>query len=271
VRSDFFAEQRRVPAGEARTFTFRGLERARRLESNPMLSYKLHIGASDPHEQHPIIMRFKDGSWVDRIYVPAQRHSLVVPWQYIEDDGTLAIEIFNAGVREDQFFPGAGTMMWDADGVEVLFKVGNFEPNFIRAFLLEWIKLGFLAMLGICCATVLNFPVALLFTATIYLVGSLTPFLGVALGDYTVRGEDPILVQAFQFVVKAIATGTYYMLAIFGEMNGEARLVQGRLVSWATVGWAAITIGIVWTGLSAIVGLFAFRRKELAIYSGQGG
>jgi len=271
VRRDFFSAQRMVPAGETRTFVFRGLERARALQSNPTLSFLLHIGASNPHEQHPVIIRFKDGTWVDRIYVPAQRHAQIIPWQYIDADGTLTIELMNLGVRDDNFYPGTGTINWDTSGIEVLFKVGAFEPNFARALLLEWVKLSFLAMLGICCATILNFPVALLFTATVYLIGTLSPFLAIALEFYYIDPNDYWLVRAFQGVVKAVAMAAHFALSGFGEVSGSTLLVEGRLVPWASVGKAFAIIGVIWTGAAAFIGWLLFKRKEIAIYSGHGG
>lgn len=271
VRRDALAAQRQIAPAESRTFVFQGLQRARELQSNVALSFFFHIGASNPHEQHPVIFAFKDGRWIDRIFVPAQRHTQLIPWNYVDPDGSLTIEIRNLGVRDDQFFAGSGTINWDADGVEVLFKVGGFEANFVRAFLLEWIKLAFLAMLGICCATVLSFPVALLFTTTVYFVGLLSPFLAAAIDNYWINPADYWLVQAFQGVIRAIAVAAHFALSGFGEVSGESLLVEGRLVSWWSVGRTLLVIGVIWTGLTALIGWAIFRRKELAIYSGHGG
>ena len=47
-------------------------------------------------------------------------------------------------------------------------------------------------------------------------------------------------------------------------------LVRGVNVGWLRLGEAMLVIGIGWTGLALGVGWAAFRRKELAIYSGQG-
>jgi len=42
-------------------------------------------------------------------------------------------------------------------------------------------------------------------------------------------------------------------------------------VSWIDVGRTFILIGVAWSGALLALGLAVFRRKELAIYSGQGG
>ncbi|MBX3354818.1 MAG: ABC transporter permease subunit [Phycisphaeraceae bacterium] len=271
IRRDALSAQRLVPAGESRTYRFPGMGAARAAQADVSLSFLFHIGASSPHEQHPVVFRFADGSWMDRIYVPAQRHTERVRWQNIGDDGTLVLEIMNIGFRDGEFFPGSGTLNWDANGIEVLYKAGSFEMNFVRAMVVEWVKLSFLAMLGICAATVLNFPVALLFSATVYLIGSLTPFLAVAIEEYWVDPNDFWLAKAFQHTVRGIAQAAYFALSGFGGTSGETLLVEGRLVPWSTVGRTIAVIGVLWTGVTACVGWIIFRRKELAIYSGQGG
>lgn len=42
-------------------------------------------------------------------------------------------------------------------------------------------------------------------------------------------------------------------------------------MSWTAVGRSFLLMGVVWCGLSLLIGWTAFRRKEIAIYSGQGG
>ena len=43
-----------------------------------------------------------------------------------------------------------------------------------------------------------------------------------------------------------------------------------RLVSWGAVIRTLLVLGLAWSGLALVIGYLAFRRKELAIYSGQG-
>ena len=57
----------------------------------------------------------------------------------------------------------------------------------------------------------------------------------------------------------------------FGEAQGNGPVVEGRLVSWNDVGRTFVMIGVGWSGVLLVLGYLSFRRKELAIYSGQGG
>jgi type IV secretory pathway VirB2 component (pilin) len=47
-------------------------------------------------------------------------------------------------------------------------------------------------------------------------------------------------------------------------------VVEGRLVPWSALVRTVAVIGVAWTGLAFVAGFLAFRRKEIAIYSGQG-
>jgi hypothetical protein len=140
------------------------------------LRFLLHAGASDSHSAYPIVFRFKDGSWIDRKFVPAQSCILPVPAEMIDDDGHLQVEFMNLDfdANAKAFVPGPYTFNWDQDGVEVLYRVGGFEANYLRAMSVNLVKLSFLAMLAVCSATFLSFPVACLLSFAIFLAGSLS-------------------------------------------------------------------------------------------------
>jgi len=82
---------------------------------------------------------------------------------------------------------------------------------------------------------------------------------------------DSSALKAFELVVKTIAGATEFTVRSFGEAKGNGPLVEGRLISWFDVVRTFALIGVAWSGLVLAAGVFAFRRKELAIYSGQGG
>ena len=164
------------------------------------------------------------------------------------------------------FYPGRSTMMFDPDGVELLYKVSDFEPNFFRALLVNLVKLSFLAMLGVCASTVLSFPVALLLGFAIFIIGALTPFLSIAVDHYAPDSAA----RVDQWVIRSIAVSAEWLLGAFGKVNPNGNLVEGKLVSWQLLLRTFFMLGIVWSGLTFLIGYLSFRRKELAIYSGHG-
>lgn len=276
VISTYGTSQRTIPAGEERTFEFKGLGLAKSLGAPITLRYSFDIGRIDPHEVHPVMFKFGDGLFSERSFVPAQPHVMTIQpedaLKVVDENGVLRLTIENAGYIETeqglQRIPGIGPIIFKADALEALFRVDSFEPNFIRALCVQLIKLAFLAMLGVCAATILSFPVATMLSFTVLTIGSLAPFLGMSLAEYGVKPDAPILWKAVQFAVKAIATASEWLLRAFGEISPTQQLVEGRLISWGAVVSAFLVIGLVWSGGVFLAGFAAFRRKELAVYSG---
>ncbi|MSR18960.1 MAG: hypothetical protein EXS00_07335 [Phycisphaerales bacterium] len=292
---EFLARQRAVDPGSSRTFRFEGigdtvsevtaasetlditgffryLFSSAAYEGQPLsLRFFLHTGASSSHETHPVIFLFpKTGMWIDRMYVPAQGHEIQLPHSLIEPDGSLRLEVQNVGFDGQNHYPGASTIFFDADGLEILYAAGTFEGNFFRAMVIDLAKLSFIAMLGVCAGSVLSFPVSCLVAFTLFLVALLSPFLAISLEYYWAPQGSGIIVRALHGVVKGVAFASQWMLGAFGNTRASDRLTEGRLITWEDVGRAVGLIGFGWSLLVLAVGYSVLRRKEIAIYSGQG-
>lgn len=274
ILTEHLAQQRTVPPGEERTYVFEGLGAAKRLGGNLTLRYSFDIVRLDPHETHPVIFKFRDGVYADRLFVPAQSHVLPIPADLIADDGTLTVTIENVGLMQTPQgvakVPGEGPILFKPDALEVLWRAGEFEMNFVRAQAVNLVKLSFLAMLGCACATFLSFPVATLLCFTVLAIGSLSPFLSISIEDYVVPLDAPLLQRILQISVRMVAMASEWLLRAFGETGANRLVVEGRLVPWSALFRTFAVIGIAWTGLAFLAGALAFRRKEIAIYSGQG-
>ncbi len=269
MTSNYLASQREIQPGEKKTFVFPGLGRARASGAPLTLRYTFYAGKHDPHEVHPVIFEF-DGleRVILRQYVPVQGHVLTVPSSVVRDDGTVEVTIYNAGFDEatEQFFPGRWAINFDAKDFELLFKVSDFEWNFLRAIAMLWIKLSFLAMLGVCAATILSFPVACILSFTVFLIGSMAPFIAESLEYWAVDSWA----RVDQLVIMWIASAAEWMLRSFGSIQPTNMLVEGRLISFQSVLVAGASVGLLWCGGALLIGWLGFRRKELAIYSGHG-
>lgn len=270
------AGQRSIAPGDERIYRFPGLAEARRLGANLTLKYRFYAGDSDPHNQLPVIFRFPDGGgWTDRRFVPAQSMVLVIPADLINDEGVLSIGIANARFDPDApaggpaVMPGELTIFFEPDGLELLYPVSSFEANFLRGLLVLLVKLSFLAMLGAAMASFLSFPVACLVGFTVFLAAEASPFLAESVRSYRIWDEDGN-VQWAKSMIRGIAAGTEWVLRSYGLIRPTSALVEGRLVGWGDLGRAFWIVGIGWSVLVLALSLLAFRRKELAVYSGQG-
>jgi hypothetical protein len=279
VRESYLTGQRTVPPGMARDFRFTGLGRARDLQATMTLRYRFHILRSDEHEQFPVVFWLNNDQRTARArqYVPTMSQVMSIPTSYIQPDGSLIVSVANSyQPGPDQ--RGLGAINWEMGDFELLSKVSTFEWNFLRAMVMLWIKLGFLAMLGIAAATLLSFPVACLLAFTVFMAGTLGPYLALSLEYY--EPPDPaaagwsdiglVLQWAFESVIRAVGHVLVFMLGAFGGYQPGARLVEGKLIPWADVVSAILRLGVLWSGLALMFGYIVLRRRQLATYSGHG-
>jgi hypothetical protein len=267
------------PGRNERTYVFEGLGPARSLQSSLTLRYRFHILGDDEHKTFPVGYVFNGDpeTATRRQYIPTVTHVLPVGTDLIRDDGTMAITLVNLFVTGPEV-KGRGELNFEEDDFEVLYRVASFESNFIRAVVVTWVKLGFLAMLGIAASTLLSFPVACLLSFTIFLGGTIGPFLALSLKEYYPPETSQmdwtnvglVLQWLFQSFIKATAQGLVFALHSFGEYRPAQSLVEGRLIAWRTVLGGLFWLGIVWSGVAMVFGLLVIRNRQLAIYSGHG-
>ena len=184
----------------------------------------------------------------------------------------MTLKILNGGLsREGQLFFPESSINFDAGGLEILHRVGGFEANLFRAILIDFGKLTFISAFGVAAASVLSFPVAVLLTVSVFLAGSLSSFIALSLGTYYSSSDANYFILVFEFVIRTIVGFVYWMLAPFGNASSSADLVDGRAILWSAVIRSIAQVGLLWSLIVFGIGVIAFKRKEIAIYSGGGG
>lgn len=284
IQEQFLALQRSIPptqdgAAYSQTYQFEGLNHARKLGTPLAFKYRFHIGSSDEHETFKAGLIYNDDPSTRHVvtYVPTMTHVTMIPAYMINDKGVLRITIYNLYEPPPQY-PGLGTMHFDKGGIELLYRAGDFEGNFLRAIIVLWVKLAFLAALALCASTFLSFPVACMASLTIFACGTLAPFLSDSLLAYAppptsavdFKNIAQILQWAFENTVRGIASSMVFLLDGFGSQRPTDQLVEGTLVSWSSVLRGVLTIGVLWSGISLAIGTLVLNKRQLAIYSGSG-
>ena len=292
IQESYLTSQRNVPpAGEGspgpnqQTYIFTGLGDARHLQTALSLRYRLHILRDDEHKTFPVAFVFNDNmqNAIFKEYIPTVPHVLTIPMiladgtPLISENGTLRVTIVNLyeTSREQK---GRGSLNFDAEDFELLYKVGSFEGNFVRAVIFTWVKLAFLSMLGLACASLLNFPVACLMCFTIFIAGSMGSYLAESIKYYYPpelsqmdwSNVGMVIVWTFKTVIRAIAISVEFLLRQFSAHNPAGSLVEGRAILWSSLASGIFWLGIVWSGLAMLVGYLVLRTRQLAIYSGHG-
>ncbi|MFK7789730.1 MAG: ABC transporter permease [Phycisphaeraceae bacterium] len=211
-------------------------------------------------------------------------NKLNVPAELINNDGEMLLTILVPEARQDGFEQQSMRFNFKDDVIELFYRVGSFESNLTKALLIIWFKLAFLAMLGLIAGSLLSFPVAAMLSLIVYIAAAASGVINDSLDSYSgfARSDNTweVITGTFAGFFSAIGSGDIYdafklllrltgeafMLLIpsFGEFNTYRPLSDGHVITNGTVGTAALKIGLIWTGIVAVVGLFLFNRKEIA-------
>jgi len=230
------------------------------------LRFKINSGENMPDVQLPITILLGGSVMIPQTAVLVQTQTALIPAGFVDDENRVRLAIFNGDWQTGEAYPATITIPWD--GLELMYKVDTFEWNYFRSMLIIWLKLGFLAMLGIAAATFASFPVACLLAFTIFFGAESAPFLAASLENFD--KVDPVTKERFYIntVVYEIASGMQWLLRQYGSVRPTQSLIEGRHVSWTLVSQTFVWISLLWTGLTALVGWLVYRNRQLAIYSG---
>jgi ABC-type transport system involved in multi-copper enzyme maturation permease subunit len=257
---------RTLGPGESRYYVFRGLGEAKRRNVPLTLRYKINVGGNMPDRQYKLTVGFPAMQAAQVLNIPpAQVLTLQLLPSIISDDGTVTMLMANADI-----FAGVGNpdaMTFSDDTLTLSYSSGSFQWNFLRLMGVLWIKLAFLAMLGVVCGTFLSFPVATLVAVSTFFIAEGTPYLVRALESFSTTDLSG-KTQYGNLIIKYIADVVAWLGTPYGNLRPTQRLVDGESLSWAEFAMGALVLGLV-TVVMYMAGVMIFRKRELAMYSGQ--
>lgn len=193
-------------------------------------------------------------------------HEIPIPANLFNAKGILKIRFVNRNQDTAILFPLE-------DGMEVLYREGNFFSNFFRGVAIIFCWLGFLAALGLMAASFLSFNVAAFFALGVLMLGLSSGTLKQVVEEGGITGvnhetgftDNPNIIDK---IAVPIAEG---MLALLGMIKGFSpidALSSGRTVPWSELARAVFQIWVVMAGLLAVIGIITFSRRELATAQG---
>ena len=296
IQKDILGKWRSIAPYGTNTYRFIGLDRARTYADSMQLRLNPKAGSKIPDPEGFVFLtveingrRYADPKASYRGYlklVDDQYHVLDIQTELIDEQGELEVKISNPS-HPDLRGQAQPSIAFNAkDGLEILYRVGGFEGNLARSMLLIWIRLCFLAMLGLAAGTFLDFPIACLLAMLIFFTAASSGFIIESLSYYSAfpREEIPLFekiiwwpnqvwteivengrpIEAFRLLVAAIGSAFMRLVPKFSEFSGTTLLSDGRFVSYDLVGRAVIWIGLFWSGTAWVIGYFIFRSRELA-------
>jgi ABC-type transport system involved in multi-copper enzyme maturation permease subunit len=282
--------------GETRGFIFTGLEDVKKQNRPMTLRYKVSVGADDPRGTARVSFQLPNAS--PRVQEVPLGQALTIPispasidWQQPEPDANgriapgakaqaiLPVVITNGDLymrmqnpspdvqKGEPDWKNPDVMTIPPDGLEISYAVGGYEGNFLRVMIVLWLKLAFLAMVGVTSSTFLSFAVAALIAFGTFVIAESAGFLSTSL-EYFNADDGKGNVNYFVMLIRAIALPIAWAGKFYADLKPTVNLVDGRMMDWTTVGLAMVSLGMITAGLYAI-GVFIFKNRELATYSGQ--
>lgn len=211
-------------------------------------------------------------------------NELTVPAGLINNDGEMVLTITVPDTRNDGIEQQSMRFNYKDNIIEVFYRVGTFEGNLAKAMTIVWLKLAFLAMVGLMAGSLLSFPVAAMFSLIIFIAAAASGVINESLDSYAgvARSENAWQVitgtiaaffshlgtgdvySAFKLALRLIGESFMLLIPSFGEFNTYKPLSEGHVIANGTVANAAFKIGLIWTGIVAVIGIFLFNRKEIA-------
>ena len=176
-------------------------------------------------------------------------HEIEVNGDAVADDDYLAVRFVNIPLNNTVVIFGP------QDGLEVLYKADTFGANFIRAVILIFLRLIFLACLGILASSFLSFPVAVLLCLVVFFTATISGF---CLESFKVLSDHA------GFVYSYTLRPLIHLLPQFDKFSPVKFLVPGRLLSWTLLAKAAGLMVCVKAGLLLLLGLLIFSYREIA-------
>lgn len=266
-RTGFFT----IEGGNREQYVFSGLSLAKQMQVPVTLRYKIDVGANDPRQTWRVTFFFANAAPRIQVVPLGQAMSLAVSPASIDADGNLNVMVVNGdaerGLAGDPAWANSESMTFPPDGLEVFYPVGTFRMNFVRVMFVLLLKLSFLAMVAIWAGTFLSFSVASLVAFGVFLVAESAGFLSNALEYFSavdVKGN----LEIWKVFVRAIAVPIAGTFRFYADLRPTSNLVNGIMLSWATLIKAVGVLGLLVALLFAIA-VSIFRKRELATYSGQ--
>lgn len=211
-------------------------------------------------------------------------HTLELPTAAIADDGTLRLTIANRNLVMPGEQQPTSISFTPGDGLEVLYRAGSFEGNFLRGLLIVWAKLAMLSAAALAAASWLGFPVAMLVSLMVFVTAVASAFLADAIDIYTgIDNATPTFTSMLRLrgglllerlwkcewweALKTI--GSYFaevflaLIPSFGDYDAIGQVATGRLVSLGETAVGLFELGIVYPVLFLGIGWLLLERRDL--------
>lgn len=210
-------------------------------------------------------------------------NEIAIPARLINSEGELVVTIEVPRARADGTEQPFVRFNHKDSRIQLFYRVSSFEANLARGMALVWLKLCFLTMFGLVAGSLMSFPVAAMASLIIFTSASFSGAIQESLADYaSFRGDgawntftttaggffsalgNGEVYDALRILLRVIGESFMLMIPSFGSFPVADPLSNGKVISNGVLLNGVLKIGLLWTGVVAVVGLYLFSRKEIA-------
>jgi ABC-type transport system involved in multi-copper enzyme maturation permease subunit len=206
---------------------------------------------------------------LQKTFLVGRPHEFAVPSWTIRPDETDP----RSGVLEIVYTnmdrQGVAALFPYEEGIQVLYPSATLAENYIREGLVVMANLALIAIVGIFASTFLSFPVAVLFSLLVFMVGHMANFIVLdMLEDLYVFGTSMAppgtpLVWGDE-ALRGILRGFFSLFPNFAKHDAVPQISSGVLITFGDILSAYFWFCVVRGGVLALLGLVIFNRRELA-------
>jgi hypothetical protein len=261
------SQWRTVESGGDRVFRFDNLAPPADPDTALQVRFRIRATPLPPSERVPVLWGFFDpesGAPLAQKMTEERsgnRHQFLVRAGPLVKNGQVLLQVANP-----PSIAGYNLYFEGDDALQVLFQVGSFEVNLIKALAMILMQLGLLSALGLFFGVFVSFPVACLCTSVFLLISLALPFILESIGanlELITPQSDPygtwgrpirfFLVPFMKFVFPDLA---YY--------NGGRYLVDGEYIPLTLLTWCAARTVVFGAALLLLPGWLIFASREVA-------
>jgi hypothetical protein len=195
---------------------------------------------------------------------PDTFHEFDIPPNLFDENGVLTISFANVN-NTALLFPLE-------DGIEVLYREGGFGLNYARGLGIIFCWMSLLAAVGLTAASFLSFPVAAFLSLGVLTMVFSSGTLANVVSEGTImnyNAETGVTGRSLADVVFVpffrVALDIINLARGFSPID---KLSSGRSIPWEELGAAFLQIVLLLGGITGLIGIAIFQRRELATAQG---
>lgn len=180
-------------------------------------------------------------------------------------DGVVLVEFGNVN-------PTPVTLLFAPQaGVELRVEAGTFAANYVRSLLVVFGQLAFVAALAVTMGALVSLPVAAFVTTGLLVLikaaGYVESLANQPLPVLAAGSMNEPALGVVDWAVRGILRGLATVLRPLQTVNPLEQLAAGQLVGWESVGRVLVIDVVLYGGVLAVVGVWLFNRREIALPS----